>query len=731
MEAQCAPAYAFVKFARVNAVDKAIEYATQGDGIQLDGRQLKVKVARPQGRKTTTNGAGGGRRDHLRDPAQASADAAEKSLRYDAVHSHWKNRKGVVESAQMTLYPNGTLLRTIGKKRPFNGRWFADEWDSEGWAGELIIDWGDEWGKEFLITEDGGASFFVQMEEETKAQGLERTQAKFVMQLPEDPNGVYIPKWLNPQRAAADRVSVERRDPSGTAAALVEQARAQSAFGGGTSDRWRSLASCCVQGDFLRLSQWLPKRSHQFPTESQFFTQWEVDGRTLLMVAAVSGSTKCIQLLLDRNANINAKFNNKKTLTSASFKRQAFQTFTSTEPASELDEKSGWGVLELAAHNNQAAAVDLLLRSGIQDVKRVRQSAAHVAQEAGHVALAEALSDINIANPGQYSGGLGKIVQNNRQIEGVQQDLEGRLKLFVSGQHIYSPLKISRKADPDLKMDSAEKAIAHTRDLLFHLESLYQTATMYELLMQVYQDVVLLWETGDSSQDDFVAQAEGVFHHARLHPTREIGTRVLNKLIEIYLSASKLSAAIDLIRELLAERPLTVRPADVTFEILQVASEKAMLPDLEQLTSEFQTFRRLCAIQKNSAKVDVGALGERVLKCPKFGKVTVFMDQPLGGQCNVYTCKTDEGTCAVKICNTADLTDIKILLDNKGMLKFDHMNIVKYFGSIPTKESQYLVMEKCDGNLTDWITRLPDRHNICRQLIDGIMYLHSRDVCHR
>ncbi len=67
--------------------------------------------------------------------------------------------------------------------------------------------------------------------------------------------------------------------------------------------------------------------------------------------------------------------------------------------------------------------------------------------------------------------------------------------------------------------------------------------------------------------------------------------------------------------------------------------------------------------------------------------------------------------------------------------KLKHENIVSYFGTCNLSSKMGIVMELCQGSLVDLLDdrtlKLYEVSRVCKQVISGVAYLHSKNVIHR
>lgn len=115
-------------------------------------------------------------------------------------------------------------------------------------------------------------------------------------------------------------------------------------------------------------------------------------------------------------------------------------------------------------------------------------------------------------------------------------------------------------------------------------------------------------------------------------------------------------------------------------------------------------------------------------------RLKLFPDQRLGqGQFPVYaaiwTGRGDTLTVAAKRLPL----DVDISREVAALIKCEHRNVVRYFALERDDNFQYLVMEKCEGNLSQMIQsgalqNKCDREQVCLQLCQAVAYVHSDAV---
>ena len=111
-----------------------------------------------------------------------------------------------------------------------------------------------------------------------------------------------------------------------------------------------------------------------------------------------------------------------------------------------------------------------------------------------------------------------------------------------------------------------------------------------------------------------------------------------------------------------------------------------------------------------------------------FGKVKLGIFKPTGEE------------FAIKILNKKEYKQKKkksILNENEIIKQFNHINVIYVYQIIETEENFYIIMEYCSkGELFDYIVEhkklSEDESSIFfYQLINGLEYIHSHNVCHR
>lgn len=111
-------------------------------------------------------------------------------------------------------------------------------------------------------------------------------------------------------------------------------------------------------------------------------------------------------------------------------------------------------------------------------------------------------------------------------------------------------------------------------------------------------------------------------------------------------------------------------------------------------------------------------------------------------KCHRYT-NSFEKPCAVKVVKiephyAQTRTEVDVLKNEISILsKLNHERIVTYYGSEEKDDHLYLFMELMDGgSLSDYIKKKKflsecESRNITRQILEGVSFLHSKDVIHR
>ncbi|CAL1298334.1 unnamed protein product [Larinioides sclopetarius] len=117
-----------------------------------------------------------------------------------------------------------------------------------------------------------------------------------------------------------------------------------------------------------------------------------------------------------------------------------------------------------------------------------------------------------------------------------------------------------------------------------------------------------------------------------------------------------------------------------------------------------------------------------------------------GGFANVYKAKPFDGDgylgkyVAIKKISKTDTKWSKhkpfVTQEIEIHEKLDHPNIVKLYNVVKNKEAIYLILELCDCSLADYVKkrnciREEDVYYIFKQIVDGVQYLHSKQVIHR
>ena len=124
----------------------------------------------------------------------------------------------------------------------------------------------------------------------------------------------------------------------------------------------------------------------------------------------------------------------------------------------------------------------------------------------------------------------------------------------------------------------------------------------------------------------------------------------------------------------------------------------------------------------------------------------------------VFEVKWGERPCAVKVCFLEfgnivltvfilqrilrDLSDESAAKECDVLIAADeHPNVVRYFAREECGDFVYLALERCDGNLADYIRacgdavigagQIEERRKMLTQLVDGIAHLHSLGIVHR
>lgn len=106
-----------------------------------------------------------------------------------------------------------------------------------------------------------------------------------------------------------------------------------------------------------------------------------------------------------------------------------------------------------------------------------------------------------------------------------------------------------------------------------------------------------------------------------------------------------------------------------------------------------------------------------------------------GSYGTVYRCKKngEKGYRAVKVINSVSMIDeVELIRD------LQHKNMIHFYESFVEKKKIYIVMELCGHDLFDEIMNDGGKINneqkiktITRQILEGIRYLHSKDIVHR
>ena len=68
------------------------------------------------------------------------------------------------------------------------------------------------------------------------------------------------------------------------------------------------------------------------------------------------------------------------------------------------------------------------------------------------------------------------------------------------------------------------------------------------------------------------------------------------------------------------------------------------------------------------------------------------------------------------------------------MRRFDHPNIVRYIDSYGDRRAHYLIMERCDFDLTKWTNGMLEKYEVIpedkillifKEIAKGLAYIHS------